>query len=432
VGAERVLWIDASAGVAGDMLLGAFVDLGIPLETLQAAVDAVLPGEARLESETVSRAGLRATKVEVQVALPAAPHRDRSGERTWTAIRALLAAADLAPGVRNRALRAFERLAEAEGRVHGVPPEEAHFHEVGAVDAVADIVASCGGLAALGVEHVVLSPVALGAGQARTDHGTLPVPAPAVLELARGWDVLPGGDAVVGELATPTGLALVTTWADRRGRMPEMRVHATGVGAGTRDRPDRANIVRLVLGSALSSDGQAERSEAVLMETNVDDLDPRVWPEVLGRLLAANALDAWLTPILMKKGRPAHTLHLLARPEDEQALADLVLAHTSTLGLRVTPVRRHVLDRSWTPVDVLGNPVRVKLGHRDSRLVQVTPEFDDVAALAHDKGLPVAQVLTLTQGAAVAAGLVPGAPWPRVDDQEAPRAATVPGHPGRA
>jgi uncharacterized protein (DUF111 family) len=193
-----------------------------------------------------------------------------------------------------------------------------------------------------------------------------------------------------------------------------MRVLATGVGAGARDHAGRANVVRLVLGSTPDegTDTEETRADAVLMETNVDDLDPRVWPDVLSRLLAAGALDAWLTPILMKKGRPAHTLHVLARPRDEAAVADLVLAHTSTLGLRAVPVRRRILDRSWTPVDVLGEALRVKLGSRDGRLVQATPEFEDVAALARARALPVRQVLTLAQSAAVAAGLVPGAPWP--------------------
>jgi uncharacterized protein (TIGR00299 family) protein len=420
VDAAHVLWIDASGGVAGDMLLGALVDVGVPLQALQAAVDAVLPGATHLASSTVTRAGLRATKVDVQLTASAGRDDDGSGRRTWRTVRALLEAADLAPGVRHRALRAFERLAEAEGTVHDVPSGDVHFHEVGAVDAIADVVGSCAGFAALDLDVVVLSPVALGAGDVRAQHGALPVPAPAVLELARGWDVLPGGSATVGELATPTGLALVTTAAARSGPLPAIRVLATGVGAGTRDRPDRANVVRLVLGSRPAADEGPDRddedlAEAVLLEANVDDLDPRVWPEVLARLLAAGALDAWLTPILMKKGRPAHTLHVLTRPHDEPALADLVLAHTSTLGLRAGGVRRHVLDRSWAPVEVLGQPVRVKLGGRGGRLVQVTPEFEDVVALARSQGLPGGEVLMLAQGAAVAAGLVPGGPWPAAD-----------------
>jgi pyridinium-3,5-bisthiocarboxylic acid mononucleotide nickel chelatase len=418
----RALWIDASGGVAGDMLLGALVDVGVPLETLQAAVDAVLPRAARLMRSTVTRAGLRATKVDVELLPPRTSddERDERPARAWSTIRSLLDAADLSAAVRAPALRTFQRLAEAEGRVHGLPSDEVHFHEVGAVDSIADIVGSCAGFAALDVRDVVLSPVALGTGVVRTSHGTLPVPVPAVLELARGWEVLPGADGAAsapGELATPTGLALVTTAAGRSGPMPPMRVLATGVGAGTRDRLDRANVVRLVLGTAPAGEGDAaaDTTSAVLLETNVDDLDPRVWPDILARLLAAGALDAWLTPILMKKGRPAHTLHVLARPQDGSALADLVLTHTSTLGLRTTAVRRRVLDRSWALVDVLDGRVRVKVGHRDGHVVQATPEFEDVAGLAREAGLPVGQVLALAQSAAVVAGLVPSARWPRHD-----------------
>jgi uncharacterized protein (TIGR00299 family) protein len=406
----RVIWIDASAGVAGDMLLGALVDLGVPLESLQAAVDAVLPGAARLAGTTVTRAGLRAAKVDVQIL-----EDEPSAARTWPVVRALLEGADLPDDVRRAALGTFGRLATAEGRVHGVPPDAVHFHEVGAVDAVADIVGTCAGLAALDVQDVVLSPVALGQGTVRAAHGALPVPVPAVLELARGWDVAgvpPGQGAAgnAGELATPTGLALATTLASRSGALPAMSVAATGVGAGTRDRPDRPNVVRLVLGTAAAPDQDGD--EAVVLETNVDDLDPRVWPDVLGRLLAAGALDAWLTPILMKKGRPAHTLHALARPQDEAALADLVFTHTSTLGVRRAPVGRHVLDRSWTPVAVLDGQVRIKVGHRNGTVRQATPEYEDVAELARAGGVPVAQALALAQRAALDVGLVPGAAWP--------------------
>lgn len=422
-GPDRVLWIDASAGVAGDMLLGALVDAGVPLGELQDAVDAVVPGSVRLTAASVTRAGLRATKVEVEVLVEDPPHR------TWSTIRGLLGDAALDPAVRDAALAVFSRLAEAEGRVHGVDPEDVHFHEVGALDAIADVVGSCAGVARLGAAHVVVSPVALGSGTIEAHHGTLPVPAPAVLELARGWDVLAGGR---GELATPTGLALVTGLASTTGPLPAMRVERTGIGAGTRDRHDRANVVRLAVGTpplhhaagagvhAHAGDLGAGSEPAVVLETNVDDLDPRLWPGVLARLLAAGASDAWLTPILMKKGRPAHTLHVLAEPSLAGGLRDLVLAHTSTLGVRAGTVAKDVLDRDWVPVDVhLPGPaarsgsVRVKVGHRAGVVVQAMPEFEDVASLAGAgaDAVPVAQVLAAAHSAAAAAGLVPGAAW---------------------
>jgi uncharacterized protein (TIGR00299 family) protein len=403
----RLLWIDASAGIAGDMLLGALVDLGVPLDAMQAAVDAVLPAAARLTRETVRRAGLRAEKVDVEMleAAQAAP------ARTWLDIRRLLGAAALPDDVRALALRVFEGLALAEGRVHGVPAEHVHFHEVGAIDAIADVVGSCVGFARLDAAGVVLSPVALGAGTVRTAHGTLPVPVPAVLELARGWEVAAAAPDA-GELATPTGLALGTAVAGTSGPLPAMTVLGTGVGAGSRDTPGRANVVRLVLGEAAAGGRPEGGPGVVLLETNVDDLDPRVWPDVLDRLLAAGALDAWLTPILMKKGRPAHTLHVLAPPDAEQALTDVVLTHTSTLGLRRIVAARHVLERAWVPVQVPGGQVRVKVGHRDGHVVHVTPEHDDALELSRRSGVPLAHVLTLAASAALDAGLAPGAAWP--------------------
>ena len=420
-----VMWIDASAGVAGDMLLGALVDAGADLAALQSSVDAVIPGSVRLRAGQVTRAGLRATKVEVDVLVPDPPHR------TWTTIRGLLAEADLPEPVRRRALAAFGRLAEAEGRVHGISPEDVHFHEVGALDAVADVVGTCAGVALLGVDTVVVSPVALGSGTVGAHHGTLPVPAPAALELSRGWHVLAGGD---GELATPTGLALVTSLASASGPVPTMRVDRAGVGAGSRDTPHRANVVRVVVGeagppSAACGDGTPAggAQDALLLECNVDDLDPRVWPHVLGLLLARGAWDAWLSPILMKKGRPAHTLHVLAERSRARELGDLLLTETTTLGYRVLPVTRDVVHRSWVQVPVGDGAVRVKLGLRDGRVLQVMPEFEDVVALAAARDEPVADVLLECHAAARSRGLVPGAAAPAACGTDRDRSDVAPG-----
>ena len=417
VSEARLAWVDASAGVAGDMLLGALVDAGADLAVLQAAVDAVVPGAVRLRRSEVVRAGLRAAKVDVDVLVDDPPHR------TWASVRALLEAADLPGPVRAGATAVFARLAEAEGRVHGVPASEVHFHEVGALDAVADVVGTCAALHALGVTTLVTSAVALGSGTVRAAHGSLPVPVPAVLELARGWDVLAGGaagPAATGELATPTGVALLTALAQGSGPLPALRVEASGVGAGTRDTPERANVVRVVLGAPAPAP-RSHRETAVLLETTVDDLDPRVWPDVLAHLLAVGALDAWLTPVLMKKGRPGHVLSVLSGPRDAEALVDAVLEHTSTLGVRRSTVERDVLERAWVQVPVasgsgtgaVSGSVWVKVGHRAGAVVQAMPEFTDVQALAHDWRRPVAQVLVLARAAAVDAGLAAGAPWPR-------------------
>lgn len=395
-------WVDARLGVAGDMLVGALVDAGAPLEVLQAAVDAVLPGAARLAADEVTRAGLRAVHVTVTSLAPDPPHR------RWTDIRAALEAAPLAPSVRAGAQAVFARLAVAEAAVHGTSPEDVHFHEVGAWDSVADVVATCAGLHALGVTRLTAGPIALGSGTVRTAHGELPVPVPAVLQLAAGWQVHAGGD---GELATPTGVALVTTLAEACEELPPLALSGVGIGAGSRDTPGRPNVVRLVLGArlrAVPATGAAEPGSAVVIEANVDDLDPRVWPGVLAELIAEGASDAWLTPILMKKGRPAHTLSVLCPAAAAAHLRGRVFALVPTLGVREAVVVKHALDRCWESVDVDGHPVRIKLGLEAGRIVSATPEFEDVLAAAAAAGVPVRDVLARAVAAADAAGLAPG------------------------
>jgi uncharacterized protein (TIGR00299 family) protein len=279
-------------------------------------------------------------------------------------------------------------------------------------------------LADLGVRQVTAGPVALGSGRVATAHGDLPVPAPAVLELSRGWRVLPGGD---GELATPTGMALVRALARECGPLPPMTVATVGVGAGGRDVPGRANVTRVVLGAAL--DPGDTTSEMWQLETNVDDLDPRIWPTVLAALLDAGAADAWLVPIVMKKGRPAHTLCVLAHHVDRDTLREAVFTLTGTLGVREAPVHRVALDRDQRLVPVTGGAVRVKAGLRGGRVVRATPEFDDAARIAAERGVPVRHVLDEAAAAAAASGLRPGAAWdggPQEDDPLIVRRPTGP------
>lgn len=407
----RLAWIDASAGVAGDMLLGALLDAGARLEVVQAAVDAVVSGAARLRIEPVTRAGLRATKLHVGVVA------NEGGRRDWAGIRRLLEQAELAEPVRRRALSVFGRLADAEARVHGIAADDVHFHEVGALDSIADIVGSCAALDELGVTALVGSPIAVGSGVVRTEHGELAVPVPAVAELAHGWSVVAGG---IGELATPTGVALLTTLAAECGPLPALRVEAVGVGAGSRDPAGRANVVRVVVGEAAAAataaaagpDADEPADVAVVIEANIDDLDPRLWPGVLAALLAAGASDAWLSPIVMKKGRPAHTLHVLAPTERMTALRHVVLEQTTTMGVRETAVRKYALPRAWVPVEIPGGSVRVKVADLDGLIVQATPEFDDAEALAARLGVPVRDVLAEVGAAAARLGLTRGAAVP--------------------
>jgi pyridinium-3,5-bisthiocarboxylic acid mononucleotide nickel chelatase len=399
-GAGRHAWVDATAGVAGDMLLAALVDAGAPLAVLQGAVDAVIPDSVRLASTLVSRAGMRAAKVDVHPAVQDYAHRG------WRDIQALLERADLAAQVREQARRVFQRLAEAEARVHGVMADEVRFHEAGGWDSIADVVAVCAALDCLGVTSMSCSAVALGSGRVAASHGDLPVPGPAVLEMSAGWRVLSGGE---GELATPTGVALLTALSQESCDLPAMSVRAVGVGAGTADVPGRPNVVRVVLGDR--TDQSAQQDDPVIMsvlETNVDDMDPRVWPTVLASLLDAGAADAWLVPIVMKKGRPAHTLAVLTPVNRRDVLRRLIFELTSTIGVREVCVTRIALDRFWVPLPVAGGQVRLKVAHRGGEVIHAAPEFDDAAEVAAQRSVPVRRVLDEAVAAAEREGFVPG------------------------
>jgi pyridinium-3,5-bisthiocarboxylic acid mononucleotide nickel chelatase len=397
-GQLRTMWLDVSAGVAGDMVLGALVDAGASLEFIGAQVDAVLADAVELAARPVTRAGLRGTQVSVSL------READPAPRAWRDIRQLLTEAAIPDAVRSNSLSVFSRLAAAEARVHGIEPDDVHFHEVGALDSIADVVGSCAGLHDLGVTEVQASPLALGSGTVSAEHGILPVPVPAVLEMVGGWTVFGGG---AGELATPTGVALVTALASGCGPLPVMQVVATGVGAGSKDTPARANVVRVVIGDADAETADDPAAEVVI-EANVDDLDPRLWPTVITALLQAGAQDAWLTPILMKKGRPAHTLHVLARLENAAALRAVVLAQTSTIGMRSFSVAKYALARMWVPVEIGGQVVRIKVAHDGAVIRQATPEYADVEAAAAELTLPVRQVLRLAEAAAAQIGLAPG------------------------
>ena len=381
-------WLDLSAGASGDMLLGALVDAGVPLEVLGSAVAALPVEPVTLTTEAVTRHGLGATRVHVH-----APATDV--HRTWADVRDLLTTAALPPAVRHGALQVFQRLAVAEGRVHRVPPADVHFHEVGALDALADVVGVVAGFEHLALARLAASPVALGSGSAHGAHGVVPVPGPAVLELLAGVPVLAG--PVPAETCTPTGAALLAARVQEWTALPAMRVQRVGSGAGARDPVEHPNLVRLVLGEPAelpAGDGD------LLLEANVDDLDPRLWPGVLADLLAAGAADAWLTPILMKKGRPAHTLSVLCVPARAAAVQEIVLTATTTIGLRRQPVQKVALERVQDRVPVLGGEVGVKVARSAGRVVNVSVEFEDVAALARDRGLPVKEVLRAATAAA--------------------------------
>ncbi len=387
-------WLDCAAGASGDMLLGALIDADVPLAALQAAVDAVPVERVELRAEPVTRNGLAATRVHVDV-----PRSTVT--RTWPSIRDLLERATLADGVRRRALDVFARLAAAEARAHGIAVEQVHFHEVGALDAIADVVGVCAGLEALDLTALSAGRVTLGSGMVRSEHGVIPVPAPAVLDLLSEVAAPVWAGPAQYEMCTPTGAALlaanVSTWEP----LPPMTVQRVGSGAGKRELDELPNIIRLVLGEP---SGTGPSGTTVILETNVDDIDPRLWPGVLSGLLEAGAGDAWLTPILMKKGRPAHTLHVLCDDRSAESLRAIVFRETSTIGVRQVSVGKYALDRETATVHIDGQPIRVKLARMHGRIVNVSVEYDDVAAAAAALGRPVKAVLAAATTAAQDAG----------------------------
>jgi uncharacterized protein (TIGR00299 family) protein len=408
---QRHAWIDASAGVAGDMLLGALVDAGADLDHAQRCIDAVLSDSVRLRTERVTRAGMAATKIHVDVLVTDPPHR------TWRTIEQLLDEAlqhkGLPEPVHRNATAVFARLAEAEGQVHGVAAEEIHFHEVGALDSIADVVGVCACLDDLGIDSLSGSRVAVGSGSVRAAHGRIPVPVPAVTRLAEGWQLTAGGE---GELTTPTGMAVLAALCDECIDLPTMTLRSVGLGAGTKDFQGRANVTRVLIGDRAIAGRPNEGDPAILLEANVDDFDPRLWPEVLAALMSSGASDAWLTPIVMKKGRPAHTLSVLAHPVDVPALRDMIMNHTSTIGVREHTLRKYALPRAWTKVTVDEEPLAIKIAHSNGVIRQATPEFDDVVAVAEKNDLPVRQVLARAIAAAEAAGLTVGGVVPENAD----------------
>ncbi|HEY9390007.1 MAG TPA: nickel pincer cofactor biosynthesis protein LarC [Mycobacteriales bacterium] len=402
-------WLDCAAGVSGDMLLGALVDAGVPVSTLADAVGRLPVEPITFEVTGVRRHGLAATKVDVHTA----PSQVRRG---WAEIRDLVTAAGLPDRVTATALGAFERLARAEATVHHTTPEQVHFHEVGALDAIADVVGTAAGLHALGVDRLLAGTVTLGTGTAHGEHGLIPVPGPAVLALLSDAGAPVQAGPAPFEMCTPTGAALLATTVSGWGALPPMRVTGVGTGAGGRDVAEVPNVLRLVLGEPLAEAHRADTAgsagavgplgdptdTALVLEANIDDLDPRLWPEVLDRLMAAGASDAWLTPILMKKGRPAHVLAVLCTPDRAPDLRALVFTLTSTIGLRETRVGKHALTREFGEVRVVDQPVRVKLARLGGRVVNVSVEFEDVRAAGQALGWPTKEVLRAATSAACA------------------------------
>lgn len=375
----RILYLDLVSGASGDMLLGALLDAGADAGEVHRTLDGLgLPGWD-LRTKEVNKNGIRATKVDVVVT-------DDATSRTYPEIRAIVERAQLNADVRDRALATFDALAEAEASVHGIALDDVHLHEVGGHDAIVDVVGTIAALSTLQCDLVVASPVPLGSGWIGSAHGPLPVPAPAVVELLRHVPVWGEGE---GELVTPTGAALLLTIVDRFGPVPPMSVAGVGYGAGTRDTT-RPNVLRVLIGEAHASELEAEGS--IVVETNLDDMSPELFPHVLEMLLAAGAADAWVTPVLMKKGRPGFVLSALVTSSRLDLVRDVIFRETTTLGVRSYVVDKQELERSWIEVEIAGHPVRVKTGMRGGSPITLSPEHDDAQRVARATGLPLKEV----------------------------------------
>ncbi len=378
---SRLLFFDGSAGASGDMILGALIDAGVPFAPLRRALQS-LPVEGwTIRSRRLIRCGLAARKIDVRV-------REQQPGRGLAAIRRVIAGAGLPPSVRRRSLEIFGRLIDAEAQVHGADPKKVHLHEAGGVDAIVDVVGACLALEQLAPDRIVVGPLTTGHGSVTCAHGRYPLPAPATQQLLLGVPAQAGDLAV--ERLTPTGAAILTTIADEWAAMPPICAERVGYGAGSRDLGDDPNCLRVVVGRAPGP--SRDRPEISVLESNLDDVDPRTLAWAIERLRAAGALDAWLTPVTMKKGRIGQQVTVLTRTGQEDALAAILLRETPTLGVRVRRERRIELDRRSETVTTRYGRIRVKVACLDGAALRGRAEDDDCVAAARRHDVPIDDV----------------------------------------
>jgi pyridinium-3,5-bisthiocarboxylic acid mononucleotide nickel chelatase len=402
----RAVYFDCFAGVSGDMIVGALLDLGVDLETLKQQLSSLGLSGYEIGSRRIQRSGIAATKFDVDIDPSAQP------ARTLADISSMIAGSTLSDQSKARAIRVFERLAEAEARVHGTTTDKVHFHEVGAVDSIVDIAGAMIGFELFGIERFFCSALRLGSGLVQTQHGRLPVPAPATAELLRGIQVYAG--EIEGEFVTPTGAAIVATLCEDFGTMQQLNVTRIGYGAGTRDPKGFPNALRLMMGDMVepkgSVDGMSEsagvgkaasnREETiVVVETNIDDMNPQVYGFVMERAFALGALDVFMTSAQMKKDRPGVLLTVLCKPEKVEAMIEMLLVETTTLGVRYYEAKRRVLERSIEEVETTYGRVRIKVARDGARTLHFQPEYDDCARLAVETNTPLLEVLAAATAA---------------------------------
>jgi pyridinium-3,5-bisthiocarboxylic acid mononucleotide nickel chelatase len=401
-----IVYFDCFSGISGDMVLGALVDAGADLRAIETELRKLkLPGWA-ISAEKVQRQSLYATQVKVRTSGEPAKDSDAMHQhahkynhaagarhRGLTEIVNMIDAAGLAPRAAERAKKIFRRLGEAESHVHNMPIEKVHFHEVGAVDSIIDIVGAAIGFELLGIDEFACSSFDVGSGQVQTEHGLLPVPAPATVELLRGAPTHSSG--IRRELVTPTGAAIATTLSTRYAEIPDMTLRAVGYGAGGADLAEKPNVLRLLIGERVESEvGEHWGAPVTVIETNVDDMSPQIYGYFVERALTAGALDVFSTPAQMKKNRPGLLVTLLSETENVSRLIDLIFRETTTIGVRAYEVRRKTLAREIVSVETPFGEVRMKVAHMNGSILNATPEYDDCQRLAAQRGIPLKQVIS--------------------------------------
>lgn len=377
----RGVYFDCYAGISGDMLIGALLDLGVEVDTLKQQLASLNLGGYEIRAARAQRSGIAAVKFDVDVDLGAQP------ARSFTEIRKIIADSTLSDQVKERSIAVFARLAAAEAHVHGTTVEKVHFHEVGAIDSIIDIVGAMIGFELLGVERFFSSPLRTGYGMVKAAHGLLPIPAPGTAELLKGVPVYAGDRE--GEFVTPTGAAIVTTLCESFGPLPLVKIEHTGYGAGMREYQGLPNTLRLLL---CDVDVQPTLESVMVVETNIDDMNPQVYGFVTERAFALGALDVFMTPVQMKKGRPGVLLTVLCAPDCLNSITEMLLVETLTLGVRYYPAQRRVLDRVIEEVETAYGSVRIKVARDGARTLHYQPEYEDCARLAAGAHAPLIEV----------------------------------------
>lgn len=376
----KILYIDCPMGISGDMFLGALIDMGVDLKMILRELKKLPVDKINVKVSKEVRHSISATAFRVKI-------KEERHHRTFKDIKKIITKSTLAPEVKDLSVKIFENIADAEGKIHGISPEEVHFHEVGAMDSIIDIVGAAVAVRSLKADAVISSPIPLGSGWTDTMHGRLPIPAPATLEILKGVPLRPS--TAPFELTTPTGAAIIKTLAGDFGGIPAMKVERIGYGAGKKDFREAANVLRLMTGEGEIRRGKETggRERLTVLETNIDDMSPQVAGYVMEKLFGAGALDCFFTPVQMKKGRPGVLLTVLAAEEEKEKLMDIIFDETTTIGVRSYPVERLCLERKIVKVKTPYGTVRLKVAYKDGHAVNIQPEYEDCRLIAEKKGL---------------------------------------------